>query len=341
MTKTVELFEIYKLTNTVNNKSYIGQTKKGRTFIRWQEHIAEALRGARTCLCEAIRKYGPSNFEISIIATDILKDKIDFAEGYYIKFFNTFFKNGCGYNMTLGGQGIRGYVFTEADRAKLGLGVKKFWTSLKETNPDRYALFCEQRRLNMTGRKFSDEHRKKLSVQAAKRTGPKNSFFGKHFSKESKQKLIEAHRSTSQYAICQYDLHTGQFIKSYKLYTDIIRELSLTDAAVSRISLICKAGKGHAYGYIWRWKSLEYDESSVISDEELVYENRKAAHVKAICQLTLDHILIRRFDSTIEAARAVSPADTTYAQLRATAAKLNRAATENIDCFGFFWNFPE
>lgn len=44
------------------------------------------------------------------------------------------------------------------------------------------------------GRKFSEEHRRKISLNAAGRVGEKNPFFGKHHSEETRNRLAEINK---------------------------------------------------------------------------------------------------------------------------------------------------
>lgn len=61
---------IYKITNKINNKFYIGQTKNTPED-RWKRHIHEATtesgRQLKTKFARAIRKYGPDAFVITIL----------------------------------------------------------------------------------------------------------------------------------------------------------------------------------------------------------------------------------------------------------------------------------
>ena len=99
---------IYKITNTKNNKIYIGKTI-GSINKRWREHKSNALNKTDNYLLHLVmRKYGIENFIIEIVEecpNELLNEK----EIYYIKFFNSYIgqdKNkNCGYNMTPGGEG--------------------------------------------------------------------------------------------------------------------------------------------------------------------------------------------------------------------------------------------
>ena len=58
---------IYKITNTANNKVYIGQTVQANPKMRWYAHLAYARRGKKSYLYDSIRKYGKEAFVWEII----------------------------------------------------------------------------------------------------------------------------------------------------------------------------------------------------------------------------------------------------------------------------------
>lgn len=95
------MYQIYKITNTINGKSYIGKTKK--TFeVRFKEHIQESKK--ERCkdrpLYRAMNKYGVDVFTIEVLEeTDNPVER----EKYWIEFYGTFGSNG--YNATKGGDG--------------------------------------------------------------------------------------------------------------------------------------------------------------------------------------------------------------------------------------------
>ena len=60
---------IYKITNLLNNKVYIGQTIRTDQS-RWRRHILDAKNNKlNTHFARAIRKYGEENFSVEIIDT--------------------------------------------------------------------------------------------------------------------------------------------------------------------------------------------------------------------------------------------------------------------------------
>ena len=96
---------IYKITNKINNKCYIGQTIKDPEE-RWKEHLSHAFgthpNDINKTLYKAIRKYGIENFTFEVLQDNIETfEQLDKAEIYWIDFYNSFIK---GYNETFGGQ---------------------------------------------------------------------------------------------------------------------------------------------------------------------------------------------------------------------------------------------
>lgn len=108
------LGEIYIITNTVNNKRYIGQTlsHKLNTKIyrpfgstrRLNQHTSDALNNTKKKQCSylnnAIRKNGKDKFTVALIEYCLPEDANN-REIHLIKEYNTLYPNG--YNLTEGG----------------------------------------------------------------------------------------------------------------------------------------------------------------------------------------------------------------------------------------------
>ena len=88
---------IYKITNLINSKSYIGQSVLPQK--RWQQHCSDANAHCDDYpIHNAIRKYGKNNFSFEII--EWTKDYNE-REKELIKHYNTIAPNG--YNVVEGG----------------------------------------------------------------------------------------------------------------------------------------------------------------------------------------------------------------------------------------------
>lgn len=85
---------IYKITNKINGKSYIGQSRQIEK--RFTQHI----NNERTSIGKDIKKYGKDNFEFSIVEICEINE-LDIKEREYIEKYNTIYPNG--YNKTNGG----------------------------------------------------------------------------------------------------------------------------------------------------------------------------------------------------------------------------------------------
>ena len=91
---------IYKITNLINQQSYIGQSIDIKR--RWRDHRKSA-QTEDNCLYRAMRKYGIDNFSFEVIK-ECSPEELDELERYYIKLYDTYYN---GYNSTLGGNSSR------------------------------------------------------------------------------------------------------------------------------------------------------------------------------------------------------------------------------------------
>jgi hypothetical protein len=126
-------FLVYKITNTENNKFYIGKTKeyyKDKYFGiegRLNNHLTCAFTKSKFNDCprlyNAIRKYGKDKFKIELVE-ETTEELIDSREIHYINTYNsTNDKNG--YNIALGGGG-RSVVNVDDDiRNKISKALTK------------------------------------------------------------------------------------------------------------------------------------------------------------------------------------------------------------------------
>lgn len=78
---------IYKITNTVNAKIYIGATTHS-IHARFSAHISLSKSGT-TRLYGDMRKFGVSEFKVSLIKTCYSKYQLGFSEKYFISLYNT------------------------------------------------------------------------------------------------------------------------------------------------------------------------------------------------------------------------------------------------------------
>jgi len=151
---------IYKTTNLINGKIYIGQDKYNNSN----------YMGSGKILKQAIEQYGKENFKKEILEHCTSKDLLNAREIYWIQYFNSTDLT-IGYNIATGGNGgdLGGTV-----NAQISNTVKSMWadpTSIYNSDEYRDRLSKSQ-----TGRIVTPETRKKISdVQV----GEKAYWYGK------------------------------------------------------------------------------------------------------------------------------------------------------------------
>ena len=92
---------IYKITNQINGKSYIGQSIHIEQ--RWEEHLYKSSYSS--LIKYALYKYGINNFTFEVVE-ECKQEELDEREQYWIQYYDSF---NNGYNLTMGGGGAVKY----------------------------------------------------------------------------------------------------------------------------------------------------------------------------------------------------------------------------------------
>jgi len=173
---------IYKTTNLVNGKIYVGQSI----------HDNETYLGSGTYIKIAIRKYGRENFKREIIERCKSKEELNDRELFWIKNLNSIDRT-VGYNVSLTPDGI--YSETSRNRQKSFLGrkhtdetknkIRNALTGKKKT--ESHIKKIKDRSYDKSFMK-TDEYRKKMSNSVS---GEKNGMYGKHHSSSTRKKISE------------------------------------------------------------------------------------------------------------------------------------------------------
>ena len=135
---------IYKVTNKINGKVYIGQSVDiGR---RWRQHMTA---GDDIYFHKAIQKYGVENFEWEVIEK-CKKSELDERESYWIEYYDSYNK---GYNCTKGGDGMRAGVNAGEKNPNWKGGIsldpeysKQWYEANKDEKKEYYKKQCKQYR---------------------------------------------------------------------------------------------------------------------------------------------------------------------------------------------------
>lgn len=151
---------IYKIVFP-NGKHYIGLTTTSLEQ-RKQEHNRHAKRCDTRYLYNALRKYNMvDTFELIEIDTADTPAGLCEKEIDYIQKYNSFYKNGFGYNMTYGGDGTNGYVFTEENKQKISEAGKKYHKEHPEAGKEHGKKLQQHYADNADARQKQSENTKK------------------------------------------------------------------------------------------------------------------------------------------------------------------------------------
>ena len=196
---------VYRTTNLVNGKFYIGKDQKNDP----------SYLGSGRRFKLAVKKYGKENFQKEILEY-CTADNIDEREIYWIKVTNAIQE---GYNISTGGTGGDLGPVGNAKRAKSLKGKKQTQVTIekrKEALKDREHTWGDKISESMTGKTWkqsrprSEEHRQKLSKANT----------GKTHSKETIAKLSEKQKGKSPGNVGKFK-HNGKFY-DYETYCKLV-----------------------------------------------------------------------------------------------------------------------
>ena len=211
------MITIYKHTNEINGKSYIGLTVKSLEK-RWAEHCRAAFNDSKFLFHRAIRKYGENSWKHEVLAVTATFEEAKTIERQMIAAFGT---RGGGYNMTDGGDGFRGLNRTDEHRRAISQALQ--------------------------GHDVSKETREKLSSYR----GEKASGYGRKQTEEWKRKIRSAPRripkGASHVDAGTFDItHPDGRVERIKGLAEFCRNNGLTHSA---LSLVASGKRAHHKGY--------------------------------------------------------------------------------------------
>ena len=187
---------IYKVTNIINNKKYIGYTSKELKKRKFQHKEYALKRNSPFAFHQAIRKHGWENFKWEVIyESRDTEHCLTVMEPFFINEYDTFGENG--YNMDKGGRkgmlGLKRKPLTEEQKENISIGTKK--NALRGKDHPMYGTkandkFLSAAKTSMLGKQHSVETKKKQSHSRKEYLKNNNvGMFGKNHSDETKQKM--------------------------------------------------------------------------------------------------------------------------------------------------------
>lgn len=254
---------IYKITNDVNDKIYIGQTINDINY-RFRSHINEA----RQCDHQnkfhlALLEIGPEHFKIEEIEK-CDNDKLNERECYWIKYYNSV---NNGYNTTWGGStGIHYDRQMLLDLWNQGLNIQKISNTV---GIDRGLLGQILRTEGISEEELKNRHYESNRIQSKNRK------------------------------VYQIDPKTGNIIKTWNLISEITKQLHIHHSTIIKCCQKKPQSKT-AGGFAWRYVE-DYNEET--DKEELIqYTIRDIfKNTKHVLQYDSNNNLMHEFNSVKEA----------------------------------------
>jgi len=263
---------IYKITNKISKKCYIGETKESSPEIRWKQHKYTISKG-RGCpaLRDAVVKYGIENFTFELLI--ICFDEDRFAhERHYIKKYNSVVPNG--YNILEGGEGggFKGKQHTPEVCEKISEVTRKRFEDPAERKKCSERALLQMKEVKDSkvdwGAKVKMSEKFKLAVaekrvggaahdkEKAKEVNAKISAGVKKYFKtlddSSKTVHIVKHRESMAKAVgtkVQQFTKEGTLLKLYPSCAEAARQIGMSKSAIQ----MCVSGKSKtAGGFVWK-----------------------------------------------------------------------------------------
>jgi group I intron endonuclease len=212
---------IYLVKNQQDKIVYIGQQIGTKSINEY--------KGSGLLLNRAYKKYGEDYFKREIIEyCDI--NELNLKEILYIKQYSTKFPHG--YNLTEGGEGLKGFPFTKEHCNKISI------SKIGQKYPKEHGEKIRQAKL---GKKRNQETINKIIQTKA----------SKH-NIQSNLDLKGQYRSNSQKSILQYDLQEN-LLNEYQSAQEAGRCLNKSGNQIAD----CASGRQKtAYGFVWKYASL-------------------------------------------------------------------------------------
>ena len=160
---------IYKATNKINGKVYIGQTIRG-LHERKRKHCYSKHK---TYFHNAIKKYGKDNFEWEILEK-CSQSSLNQKEIYYIKKYNSVEK---GYNLMAGGGIQSGWNHSEEAKNKMSVKIKEWYKDNEHPNKGRVWSKEVRDKMSLAKKDFKPS-RKQRKEHSLRMRGSGNPMYG-------------------------------------------------------------------------------------------------------------------------------------------------------------------
>jgi len=227
---------IYCITNSKNNKQYIGQTSMS-VDKRYKDHLKQAKNGGTQLLYLAMNKYGVDNFYVETVlqlhadSREELKKLLNEYEIKYIEEYNSYKPNG--YNMTHGGDSFSEHVVVPVFKVDADGNVLQYYKSMIDAEND-----CGIRPGSIYRAYMYQTHY--AGGWFWYRLGEMPMAIGDNIGKQNNK-----YTPVDMYSL------DGEYIKTFDSIADAAREVGCSH---STISGACQKDRLSASGYKWAYR---------------------------------------------------------------------------------------
>lgn len=317
------MFKVYKITNKINEKIYIGQTSQSLRQ-RYNAHKSKTNRGSNLRLHRAMRKYGFDNFEIKLLSEFETKEDVDREEIRLIKELKTQ-DNKIGYNIADGGGHIfdcSGFPKTEEHKQKLQKAHRKNEKPIVQfdwKNGEIIRVWASSKEILREGLNRSNIQ------QLLKRPEGFGYIYDSGWAylslwqqKEDKGYFIDPAATpwNGKRVFCYNK--DGKFLREYRTLREAADDIKLRSP--TSIGNCLKGRSKSAGGFLWSW-----------ADEHIIQPYSGARQKEVLCY-SKEMILIKEYDSVSAASNEVGVSISTLSSA------LNGHQKTSA---GFIWRFKD
>ena len=267
---------IYKITNDINDKIYIGQTINSIEY-RFRSHINETNNSDKqNKFHQALLKLGINHFKVEQIE-ECPNEQLNEREQYWIQYYDSV---NNGYNTTWGGSNGTHY-----DRQQL-LNLWNQGLIIQEIS-DKVGIDR-----GLLGQILKTENITQEEINA--------------------RRYLASRSQSSNRQIYQINPTNGEIIKKWERINDIERELNLSHSAIIKC---CNKDKGRKTCGGFTWRYIEDYNYETDKEELIQYTIRDALkNAKHVLQYDKNNNFIQEFNNTKEAGAAVNKSDRNIAR---------------------------
>lgn len=240
---------VYKWTNKINGKIYVGQSRNLNR--RKQKFLNFKVSYGGIYIDNARNKYNSSIYWDYEVLEHVPFENIDEREKYYIELYKSTDKE-IGYNLRSGGN--NGFEITDELRKIQSESHKGqvSWAKGKKFSEEHCRKLSESKKGHIPwnkGKEWSEEHKEKLrkskeNISDETRKRMSESHKGKTFSDEEK----EIRFGKMMKPVYQLDKTTGEIIKEWRSLSEVGKCLNLNKSTIGKC---CNGLLKTAFGFRW------------------------------------------------------------------------------------------